>query len=156
MVANLRGPEVGACDGLVVGTTAIRSLLDGSAQVEIELTGGPALTTFNVFWVCTRVPNGCHLDGCSYVLLPTLTTDGSGRASYSTTVAGGNPFPGKYLHIDVCPPFCTTPRYTSVFDGIPTTPVHAVAKGDAVTGTGDPTAGPHADRPWSAVKQLFK
>jgi hypothetical protein len=156
MVAPLRGPEIDACDGAAVGTTTIRSLLSGDAEVEIELAGAPANATFNVFWVCTDVPNGCHLDGCSFVLLAPLTTDGSGNASYAATVAGGNPFPGKYVHIDVCPPVCGTPRYTSVFGGIPATPLRAVAKGRPAGGMGDPTAQPEPLRPWTSVKQLYR
>jgi hypothetical protein len=156
MVSSLRGPEAGACDGPVVGTTTIRSLLDGDAEVEIELAGAPANTTFNVFWVCTDIANGCHLDGCGFVVLAELTTDGAGHASYQTTVAGGNPFPGRYVHVDVCPPFCGTPRYTSVFDGIPSTPLSASNKGRLVSGTGDPTAQPSPERPWSSVKQLYR
>jgi hypothetical protein len=100
IVKNLLGPEVDGCDGPEVGTVTFNPGMDG-LDFTVEFTNGPANSTLEIYWVCTLIPNGCHGDACGYVSLGQVMTDGTGAGLFQTTLAGGNPYPGQYVHIDI-------------------------------------------------------
>src|SRR5207249_8136303 len=64
MTANLLGPETTNCGGPVAGSTNIASLPSGDLRLTVTFTSGQPGTTYDVFWTCTLVPNGCHNDAC--------------------------------------------------------------------------------------------
>lgn len=99
-VKNLRGPQVTECDGPLVGTVSFAPGT-GGLDFAVNFTSGPPNATLEIFWVCTEVPNGCHGAACGYISLGTVTTDGSGVGTFNTTLAGGNPYPGMYVHVDI-------------------------------------------------------
>jgi len=133
VIHNLRGPEVEGCDGPLVGTVTF-AINGNDIDVSVSFTSGPLNETLTVFWVCTEVPNGCHETACDYTELGTITTDGSGVGNLNTTLVGGNPYPGKYVHIDI---IGTSGVYThlggdQIYPG-------TGATSNKATGTGDPT-----------------
>jgi len=156
VVADLRGPEVGACDGPVAGSTSIQVKANGDIEFRLVLVNGPANTLFNVFWVGTNVASGCHDDATSYVDIGDATTDAAGHVNFVATLVGGNPFPGDYVHIDMCVPFCGGPIFTSLYGQVFAATVGPTMK---AIGGGDPTARaakPGELRPWSIVKGLYR
>jgi hypothetical protein len=156
VVADLRGPEAGACDGPVVGSTSVQELPNGDIEFRLVFVSGPANTLFNVFWVGTGVANGCHNDATGYVDIGDVTTDAAGQANFVTTIVGGNPFPGDYVHIDVCVPFCSGPMFTSTYGDVflvtPTPTMKTMAGGDPSR----QTIKPEESRAWSLVKDLYR
>ena len=157
VVADLRGPETGACDGPIVGSTSVQVLGNGDIEFRLVLLSGPANTLFNVFWVGTAVANGCHNDATGYVDIGDVTTDAAGQANFVTTLVGGNPFPGNYVHIDMCVPFCSGPLFSSlygdIFSVVSTTTMKTMGGGDPTAMSGKP--GEEA-RAWSLVKGLYR
>lgn len=137
LTANLLGPQVGACDGPVAGSTSILDLPNGDSQVNVTFTNGTPNTTFEVYWTCTSVPNGCHNSACGFISIGTVTTNGSGQANSTFTVVGGNPYPGQYVHLDLCGSGCSI-VFTSVF---PTAPAGVAAGPGLAAQTGDPSQG---------------
>ena len=123
--ANLLGPEISLCDGPVVGSTNIAPLSNGDLRCTVTFTGGPPNLTAAAYWTCTSVPNGCHDSACGFVALDPVTpvtTDGTGHGVAAFVLAGGNPFPGQYVHIDlICSLGCSAAGgiYTSIFPAIP-------------------------------------
>lgn len=117
---DLRGPDVSfSCSGDTVGKTLVTAGASGSGlKVDVSFENGPATTTFNVFWTCTNIANGCHDQACGFVNLGQVTTDSSGKGA-TTFNLPGNPFPGKFVHFDVCRvPFCDQPLFFSTHDQI--------------------------------------
>lgn len=99
VVKNLLGPEVTQCDGSLVGTVTFTP--GAGLDVTVHFSNGPPNATLEVYWVCTLVPNGCHGDACNFISLGQVVTDGSGVGTLQTNLAGGNPYPGMYVHIDI-------------------------------------------------------
>ena len=145
----LRGPDIGAppCGGANHGKCIIAEIAsvgvsptaNNDIKVTCTLKGGPANTSFQVFWTGTNVARGCHANATGFVSLGTLLTGATGSGKFVVT-KGNNPFPGNYVHLDLCPGTtggCTGgPLYTSVYAGIPigTGPFAASEAG----GAGDP------------------
>jgi hypothetical protein len=156
VVADLLGPETGACDGPVVGSTSIQELENGDIEFRLVFVNGPASTLFNVFWVGTAVANGCHNDATGNVNMGQVTTDAAGQAVFVHTLIGGNPFPGEFVHIDACVPFCSGPLFTSLYADVPAAVLGPTLKAMAA---GDPTkrvSKPEETRPWTLVKGLYR
>ena len=118
LIADLRGPQITACDGPVVGSTRIQTLTNGDIDFTETFTTGPVSQSFQVFWTCTNVANGCHDQACSFVLLGVVATNAAGQGAFHTIIAGGNPFPGKFVHIDLIASGITQ-IYTSTFGSVP-------------------------------------
>jgi hypothetical protein len=98
----LRGPEPNFnCRGPKVGKTMIRDLDNGGTKVKVKFTSGPPLHTFDVWWLCTNASSGCHADSCGDRYLGQFTTDATGKGKLKTILPGGNPFPGKFVHLDI-------------------------------------------------------
>lgn len=157
-VSDLRGPEQGACDGPVVGSTSVEELANGDLEFRLVFVSGPANTQFNVFWVGTSVPNGCHNDATGYVIMGQVTTDALGHANFVHTLVGGNPFPGEYVHIDVCVPFCSGPLFSSLYGD-----VFQVIYSPVATTMGTPMAAGDPTRvvtkpseTWTLIKHLYR
>ena len=112
----VRGPDTGFdCTGDDHGRSTITEQDDGSILVEVKLEKGPANSLYEVFWTCTDVARGCHIDACGFVHLGTFTTDKKGKGKFKAELPAGNPFPGSYVHIDLL----NGELYTSVFGAIP-------------------------------------
>lgn len=99
--SNILGPGL-SCGGDVAGKATILNLGNDGLEVAIELTNGALNTTFDVFWVCTDIPNGCHADMCDWVNIGQFTTDSSGKGVLEVSLPNGNPFAGQYVHFDIC------------------------------------------------------
>ena len=160
LTSDLRGPEQTFCDGPVVGSTNITPRASGGLEFTLTFTSGPANVTFDVFWVCTLVANGCHNDACNFISLGHVTTDGTGHGSFMTVLAGGNPFPGNFVHIDLL----GGPVFTSVFGAVPPSTAPALRPGsrsstanvgsDPTLGAGKPV--PIEPRTWSLIKETYR
>jgi hypothetical protein len=103
VVYNLRGPDVNGCDGPLVGTVTI-AVNGNDIDFSANFTSGPPSENLEVFWVCTLIPDGCHADACGFTSLGFVSTDAAGVGSLNTTLVGGNPYPGQYVHIDILGP----------------------------------------------------
>ena len=88
------------CGGPKIGKTIIKDLDNGDTKVKVKVTSGPARHSFDVFWLCTDVSGGCHESSCGDIYLGSFKTDATGRAVFKTILPGGNPFPGKFVHVD--------------------------------------------------------
>jgi hypothetical protein len=169
ITANLLGPQVNACDGPAVGTTTITSLPNGDIDLTITFTSGPPNASWDVYWTCTNVAFGCHDDACGFIHTGTISTDAAGHGTATHVIAGGNPYPGKYVHIDLGP--SPAGIFTSVFGDVPAVvaPTTTLAHYD-----GDPTKGlaamagtpnangaaaaptPTSKHTWGWVKQIYR
>ena len=130
----LKGPQqVTECDGSTVGKTVIKHLANGGTKLKVKFTHGPAHQTFQVQWTCTNVSGGCHSDACGFLNAGQITTDGTGKGVFKFTFGGGNPYPGKFVHIDVS----GAGLFTSTFGAVPA--VSAPVTAGASAGAGDPT-----------------
>lgn len=133
----------GTClnESSVLGSTDIVDRSDDKVQVMVKISDPAAASqTFQVFWVCTTVQNGCHSNACGFVNIGKFTTGASGRGSFNTILANGNPFPGHFVHVDICPGTtggCSGPVHDSTFESIfqDTPTLQALAP----SGFGDPT-----------------
>jgi hypothetical protein len=113
-------------------------------EVTVDFTSGQASTTFETFWVCTTIANGCHANACGFTDLGQVTTDAAGKASKMFSLPAGNPFPGSYVHFDLCPGTpggCTSgPMYTSLCGTIwPSVTPLSSSTSAAPSGAGDPS-----------------
>jgi hypothetical protein len=134
-VSPLKGPEITACDGPTVGKSIIQGPREsGNTLLKVKFRSGPPNTTFNVFWVCTTIANGCHADACGFTNEGTVTTDATGFGVFKKIIPG-NLFPGSFVHLDVCVPFCNAPIFTSTFGLVPL----GAAAGEGAAGAGDPS-----------------
>jgi len=134
--ADLRGAEItNNCDGPVVGSSTIAELSNGDLEVTITFTSGIPNRMSTAYWTCTNVPSGCHDYACGYIAMGTLTTDAAGQGTAKYVLGGGNPFPGKYVHMDVIDALGAI--FTSVFSILPPSVAPVPA---ATQQMGDPTA----------------
>lgn len=127
------------CAGPKAGKAFIKDLDNGDTMVKVKFTSGPKRITFDVFWLCTDVSGGCHDDTCDlapqipYIYLGSFKTDRTGKGVFKTILPGGNPFPGKFVHLDVYA--VEVPgAFVSKFGAIPAGAVAAVAEDGAVAG----------------------
>jgi hypothetical protein len=100
-VSALKGPETTPCAGPTVGKSIIKPLKNGGTRVKVRFTAGPPNTTSDVFWTCTNVANGCHADACGFINIGQVTTDAFGKGLLNVVLPNGNPFGGKFVHLDV-------------------------------------------------------
>jgi hypothetical protein len=175
MTANLLGPQINACDGAVAGTSTIVDLPNGDTEVTVTFVSGWPNSSFTIYWTCTNIPNGCHDNACGFINVGSVATNASGQGTATFTLAGGNPYPGKYVHLDLVD--AGNHIYTSVFGGVPafmspTTSLFSQAGDPSQAGlisakavgipspasfTGTPSAGPQAPvHSWGWVKQYYR
>ena len=105
----------------VLGSTEIVDQPVGKVAVKIKVDDAAAAgLTFQVFWVCTTIQNGCHVNSCGFVSIGELTVNAQGKGVFNQLLTDGNPFPGQFVHVDICPGNafgCTGgPLYTSTFE----------------------------------------
>lgn len=110
------------CGGPTIGTSRIEQGPDGRVTVSVDMRRGLPLSRHAVYWVCTEGPYGCHDDACAgsnSKRIGSIDADFAGSGSMTVTLAQGNPYPGKYVHIDVeRPPPYENDRLASTFDGL--------------------------------------
>jgi len=136
----------------VVGVLATIENLSPSPKVRVTLRledpANPGPRTSQIFWVCTTIQNGCHADSCGFVDIGTIAQNAAGNGSKTITLAAGNPFPGCFVHIDMCPGDefgCTGgPLYASTYEGLFQPPGDDCAPdgntaAKATSGGGDPS-----------------
>lgn len=117
------------CSGPKVGNAIIKDLDNGDTKFKVKFTSGPARRTYDVFWLCNTAPSGCHESVCGNIYLGSFTTDATGEGKLKTILPGGNPFPGKFVHVDF---FDRDPRgggavYSSTLGAVPAGASSAVA-----------------------------
>lgn len=119
------------CNGGPVGKSLVKTKKDGTIKVKVKFQSGPANDSGTVYWTCTNVSNGCHNDACGFISIGTATTDANGKGKF-TTILSSNPFPGKFVHLDV---IMAQGIFDSVFPNVP------LGAGSGSTGAsgGDPT-----------------
>lgn len=125
---TLRGPDVSLnCSGDPVGTMTILNVGPFGLEIAVSLTTAAPNLDLDVLWVCTDIPNGCHDNACGFVDIGDVSTNASGAGTAVILLAAGNPFPGSYVHWDLCTATdCGQPIYTSkcgtIYPSLPSLP----------------------------------
>jgi hypothetical protein len=142
-VSPLRGPDsFGDCTGTIVGQSVIQGPREsGNTLLKVKFRSGPPNTTFNVFWVCTNIANGCHANACGFINEGTVTTDATGFGVFKKIIPG-NRFPGSPVHLDVLDtrfffedPTTLRENFTSTFGLVPL----GAGGGEGAAGAGAPS-----------------
>lgn len=136
--APLRGPDMLACDGEIVGEATIWDVGGDEVEVTVTFTSGPSHEYFEVYWACSSAPDACHQDECGSAWVGSVWTNANGTGSMTRTLA--NPFPGQPVHLHVFESFPPTfgrtsadaevqggdelRTYTATFDETPGTSVN--------------------------------
>ena len=120
------------CTGTDSGKSKIKTNTDGTIKVKVKIKIGPANDAGTVYWTCTNVANGCHDQACGFTSIGTINVGANGKGKF-LTVLSSNPFPGKFVHLDVI--MNSGPVFDSVFAGVPL----GGAGGASGTSAGDPT-----------------
>lgn len=128
------------CSGDPVGTLTVLDVGPFGLEVGVNFTNAAPNLSFDVFWTCTTIANGCHDSACGFVDIGDVSTNALGAGSSLISLPAGNPFPGMYVHWDICKqPSCAAPVYTAkcgtVYPSLPSLPVTSAL---ALPSAGDP------------------
>lgn len=112
---NCSGGSKGSCKVIETGAVGTSATQADNIKVQCTLKNATPNRTYTVYWTCTETARGCHTQACGFISLGTVTTTSTGKGKFVAT-KGNNPYPGKYVHLDL---IGGSDLYTSVYAGVP-------------------------------------